>query len=70
MLKLFDPVALLQPHPELGLVEGQVGAVVDIHNDGEAYEVEFADDQGRTYALAAFRPNELLRLVHQGEAAA
>jgi hypothetical protein len=70
MLKLFDTVALLSPHPELGLVRGQVGAVVDVYRDGEAFEVEFANDKGETYALASFKASELLPLVHEGHAAA
>jgi hypothetical protein len=65
MLQLFDSVALLQPRPDLGLDRGQVGAIVEVYAGGEAFEVEFADNLGRTYALAAFQPSELLRLVHE-----
>jgi hypothetical protein len=64
MLQLFDTVALLESKPDLGLERGQVGAVVEIYNHGEAFEVEFSDNSGRTYALAALRPEELLKLVH------
>jgi hypothetical protein len=28
-------------------------------------EVEFSDDQGRTYAMAALRSEELIRLHHR-----
>lgn len=70
MPTLFDTVALLNAHPEFGLVRGQVGAVVDVYGDGEAYEVEFSDPKGETYALAAFPPSELLLLVHESHAAA
>jgi hypothetical protein len=70
MLKLFDTVALLKAHPEFGLVRGQVGSVVEIHRGGEAYEVEFSDQQGETSALAAFKAADLLRLVHAGDAVA
>ena len=70
MLKLFDTVALLDAHPDLGLVRGQVGAVVDVYGGGEAYEVEFCGDQGETFALASFKPWDLLPLVHESHAAA
>ena len=45
--RLLDVVALLTDVPEHCLVRGQVGTVVEIL-DG-AYEVEFCDDEGRTY---------------------
>jgi hypothetical protein len=70
MLTLFDAVALLNAHVELDLVRGQVGSVVDVDGDGEAYEVEFSDPKGETYALAAFPPPELLLLVRESHAAA
>ena len=69
MLKLLDTVALLKAHPELGLARGQVGAIVEVHDEGQAYEVEFAGPEGETYALAAFKPSELLRLIQEGVAA-
>jgi len=70
MLQLFDSVALLRPRPDVGLDRGQVGAIVDVYGDGEAFEVEFADNLGRTYALTACKPSELLRLVHEASSAA
>ena len=57
-------VALLQDLPEHGLVRGHVGTVVeDLAPD--VYEVEFCDDDGRTYATAALKANQLIRLHHQ-----
>jgi hypothetical protein len=61
--KLFDVVALAADLPAEALVRGQVGTVVQIHADG-AYEVEFSDDHGRTYALLPLSANELLVLHH------
>ena len=43
---LLDVVALTADLPEKGLVRGQVGTVVEILGP-EAFEVEFADDEGR-----------------------
>lgn len=66
--RLLDVVALLSDWPEHNLVRGQVGTVVELL-DG-AYEVEFSDDEGRTYAELALEPNQLLILHHQPQRAA
>jgi hypothetical protein len=66
--RLLDVVALLSDLPEHDLVRGQVGTVVELL-DG-AYEVEFSDDEGRTYAELAIDPNQLLVLHHQPQRAA
>jgi hypothetical protein len=63
-LELLSEVALLRDLPEHGLVRGQVGTVVELLSPSAA-EVEFCDDQGRTYAMAALRTEELIRLHHQ-----
>ncbi len=65
---LLDTVALLEDLPKHGLVRGQVGTVVELL-DG-AYEVEFSDDEGKTYAELALEPRELLVLHHRPEKAA
>ena len=61
-IKLFDSVALLEDLPEENLWRGQMGAVVEIYNDGEAFEVEFVDTNGRTYGLLALRSNQIMLL--------
>jgi hypothetical protein len=63
-LDLLSVVALLEDVPEHGLVRGQVGTVVEILSPTDA-EVEFSDDQGRTYAMAALRLDQLIRLHHR-----
>ena len=62
-LELLSEVALLIDQPEHGLVRGQVGTVVEILSP-EAVEVEFTDDEGRTYATAALQAVDLVRLRH------
>jgi len=62
-MELLSEVALLQDIPEKGLVRGQVGTVVELLSPIAA-EVEFCDDQGRTYAVVALRSEELIRLHH------
>jgi hypothetical protein len=63
-LELLSEVALLEDLPQHGLVRGQVGTVVEFLAPCVA-EVEFCDDQGRTYAMAALRFEELIRLRHR-----
>jgi hypothetical protein len=50
--------------PEVGLVRGQVGTVVEALAP-EVFEVEFSDDNGRTYASIALNSKDLLRLHHE-----
>lgn len=67
-IDLHSVVALLEDLPQEGLVRGQVGTVVETWTPG-VYEVEFADDAGRTYAMVALKAEQLMRLhlepVHQ-----
>ena len=63
-VKLLDVVALTENIPERGLARGQVGTVVEIYGP-DAYEVEFCDDDGRTYALLSLHANQLMPLHHR-----
>ena len=54
--------------PTEGLARGQVGTVVETLDD-KAVLVEFADDQGRAYAIALCRRSELLVLHYVPQAA-
>jgi hypothetical protein len=79
-LNLLDTIATLKPIPlkRLHLVEsdyvmvenlpvGQVGTVVNIYNEQEEphYLVEFADLQGREYAMATLKRDEVLILHYE-----
>ena len=55
--------------PAKGLLRGQVGTVVESLSPG-VFEVEFSDDQGRTYAQLAIDANQLLVLHYQPQQAA
>ena len=59
----FDVVAILEDQRAKGLVRGQVGTVVETLAPG-VFEVEFCDNDGRTYASLALRGEELLILHH------
>lgn len=63
--RLLHVVALLSDFPDHHLVRGQVGTVVELL-DG-AFEVEFNDDEGQTYAELAIVKNQLLVLHHQSQ---
>lgn len=63
-MEQFAVVALLRDRPEDGLVRGQVGTVVEDLAPG-VHMVEFSDDEGRTYALATLRSEDLMPLHHR-----
>ena len=62
-IEMLSVVALLEDLPEKGLLRGQVGTVVEDLAPG-VYEIEFCDDDGRTYASLALRAEQLMRLHH------
>lgn len=62
--KLLDTVALTCDLDAESLVRGQVGTVVEVLDD-DNFEVEFCDDDGRTYAMRALRTDQLLVLHHR-----
>ena len=63
-IKLFDTVALTRDIPEFGLRRGQVGTVVEELGPG-AFEVEFADDAGNTYASIGLKAEQLIVLHYE-----
>lgn len=67
-IQLLDVVALLQDREDLELIAGQVGTVVEILGS-DIFEVEFSDDQGRTYASVALKQSELIVLHYNPVAA-
>lgn len=58
-LNLLDIVALTEDVPEHNLKRGEVGTVVEILADGDAFEVEFSDDNGQMYKSLSFTENQL-----------
>ena len=63
-INVLDVVALLLALPDDGLVCGQVGTVVE-ELGSDTYEIEFSDDEGRTYAHRALRSDQLMVLHHR-----
>ena len=69
MIKEHDRVVLKKSVPEEGLRMGDVGAVIHVHNKGEAFEVEFLTLYGETVALATLeaariRPVQKREITH------
>ncbi len=65
---MLDVVALLEDLQGRKLIVGQVGTVVEILDDG-VYEVEFCDNEGRTYDSLALRTDQLMPLHYAPVAA-
>ena len=63
-IKLLDVVAITEDLPQRGLVRGQVGTVVESLAPG-VFEVEFSDDDGRTYAMLALKADQLMVLHYR-----
>ncbi len=63
-IQLLDVVALTEDLSERGLSRGQVGTVVESLAPN-VYEVEFCDDDGRTYASLALGGDQLMVLHYR-----
>ena len=61
---LLDVVALTDDLPERGLVRGQVGTIVESLAP-DVFEIEFCDNDGRTYAMLALKASQLIVLHHE-----
>ena len=69
-IKLHDTVALTESmkitqfmtNKEIILPRGQVGTVVEIYDQGKAFEAEFANKKGQTYALISLELEKLMLL--------
>jgi Domain of unknown function (DUF4926) len=68
-IQLLEVVALTVDLPEVNLRRGQVGTVVDIFDGGGAFEVEFGDRNGCTYASLGLRPEQVMVLRYAPETA-
>lgn len=74
MIREHDRVVLVIDASSEGLVAGDVGTVVHIYRDGQAYEVEFTTLEGKTAAVitveaAQVRPVGRREITHARELA-
>ena len=63
-IRVLDVVALTEDIPDRGLQRGQVGTVVESLGPG-VFEVEFVDNDGRTYAALPLKSSQLFVLHYQ-----
>lgn len=71
-IQIHDTVALIEDikthlfmtTQEIILRRGQVGTVVEEYKNGEAFEVEFSDNRGQTYALLTVKSEKLMPLYY------
>ena len=69
MIEEHDRVVLTTKEPDAGLEPGDVGTVVHVYSEGEAFEVEFVTLTGDTVAVLAVdrdevRPVQSRELTH------
>ena len=66
MIREHERIVLTQDVPDSGLVAGDVGTVVHIYENGQAYEVEFTTLHGQTVAVTTLLAPQV-RPVHERE---
>jgi len=66
MIREHERVVLTGAVSEEGLVTGDVGTVVHVYHDGEAYEVEFITLDGKTAAVVTLE-SDMLRPIRKHE---
>ena len=63
-INLLDVVALTEDLADRKLPRGQVGTIVEFLAPG-VFEVEFTDNEGRTFASLALKEEQLLLLHYE-----
>ncbi len=69
MIRELDSVVLMRNIPQYGLKAGDVGAVVHVYGQGEAFEVEFVGGDRTTVAVVTLggedvRPMRSREILH------
>lgn len=59
MIKEHDRVILTEAMSKYGLEPGDIGAVVYVHGEGKAYEVEFVTLDGKTAAVLELESSQV-----------
>src|SRR5262249_889317 len=65
MIKEHERIVLKTSVPEEGLEAGDVGTVVHVYRDGQAYEVEFVALDGHTAAVVTLEASEVRPVSHR-----
>ena len=61
MIKQYELVALIDDLPNIK--SGSIGTVVEIWNNGEGFEVEFLDDNGRVIDCTTLSKKQIRQLT-------
>ena len=64
MLEEHDRIVLTDDISDFGLKAGDVGTIVHMYPNGEAFEVEFLTLDGNTAALASVLPSQARPVTH------
>src|SRR6266498_3324620 len=59
MISEHDRIVLMAPVTRHGLARGDVGTVVHVYADGQAYEVEFVTLDGQTAAVVTLQADQV-----------
>jgi hypothetical protein len=65
MIREHDLVVLVTAVPAEGFVAGDVGTVVHLYRDGQAYEVEFTTLEGKTAAVVTLEASQVRPVSHR-----
>ena len=65
MMKELDQIVLTADLPKEGLKTDDVGTVVHIHRDGEAFEVEFMTLAGETVAVTTVLASQVRPITNR-----
>lgn len=65
MIAELDSVVLNIDMPEQGLLRGDIGVVVLVHQGGAGYEVEFATLDGETVAVVTLMSSQIRPIAHR-----
>mgnify|MGYP001559087714 CR=1 FL=1 len=59
MFAELDTIVLAHDIKEYGLREGDMGAIVNVYNEDETFEVEFVTGEGKTVALLTLTRSDI-----------
>ncbi len=65
MIRELDRIVLTAPVLEAGPEAGDVGTVVAVYADGNAYEIEFTTLEGKTAAVATVEAENIRPVGHR-----
>ena len=61
-MKELDTIVLTHDIEDYGLKKGDMGAIVQVYKEGEAFEVEFVTAEGKTVALLTLKPADIRKV--------